>query len=475
MVDIRPASLREAVIDSASPASIKARARIGSRRSSSHARDETRSTGRLWVWALYAMIACGLVAYAYANLRVISAMVAEARMDAWSRFLLYPFIAWSAFVILLLGFRTVVWFYYRPVGSSNFDDAPSLTVIIPAYNEGAMVLKSIESVLTAHYPPERLEVLVVDDGSRDDTWLYIQRAAERHPGRVTALQFKKNSGKRAALALGFERARGEFVVTLDSDSVIDREALLEITGPFRNPRIGAVAGKVSVYNTDEGHIPRMLHVRFVLTFDVLRAVESSYGTVYCTPGALSAYRISAVRKVLPNWINQRFLGSRCTYGEDRALTNYLLDEGFDTAYQGSAVVYTVVPTTYSKLCRMFLRWDRSYVREEIRFMKIVWKRRPLARLIALCDRLITNLKYPIGYAGLVMLAITIFTIPSVLVRFIFGTFLISVFNSLYYLRSERSLSGFMYSLAFSYFSTFAMWWIMPFAFFTVRSRSWLTR
>ncbi|MDA8426898.1 MAG: glycosyltransferase [Treponema sp.] len=433
------------------------------------------SSRRRWLWAVYALMVCGLVAYVYANLQAIEAMVAEAKIDAWSRFLLYPFIVWSAAVVALMGFRTVVWFRYRPFRSSTFDSAPSVTVIIPAYNEGKMVLKSIESVVAARYPADKLEIVVVDDGSKDDTWQYIRRAAERYPERVTALQFPKNRGKRAALAAGFERARGEIVVTLDSDSVIDPDALLAITGPFRDPRVGAVAGKVSVYNTDEGHIPRMLHVRFILTFDVLRAVESSYGTVYCTPGALSAYRLSSVRRVLPKWINQSFLGSRCTYGEDRALTNYLLDEGLDTVYQGSAIVYTVVPATYSKMCRMFLRWNRSYVREEIRFMGIVWKRRPAARVIALLDRLITNLKYPIGYSGLVVLVLTILTMPWTLPRFFIVTFLVTIFNSLYYLRSEQSARGFLYSIAFSYFSTFAMWWIMPYAFFTVRSRSWLTR
>ena len=178
---------------------------------------------------------------------------------------------------------------------ASHEDAPSLTVIIPAYNEGAMVEKSIYSVLAADYPQDRLEVFVIDDGSTDDTWQYIQAVAMEYPHLVTPFRFPKNRGKRAALEKGFRRARGEIVLTVDSDSMIERHTLLALAGPFRNPRVGAVAGKVVVYNQNQGIIPRMLQVRYVLSFDFLRAVQSTYGTVYCCPGALAAYRTSVVR------------------------------------------------------------------------------------------------------------------------------------------------------------------------------------
>src|SRR5204863_4028424 len=171
------------------------------------------------------------------------------------------------------------------------------------------------------------------DGSRDDTWTHIERAARRFPGRVTALRFAVNRGKRTALAEGFRRACGEVVVTIDSDSAIEPTALRAIVGPFRDARVGAVAGKVAVHNRKSGVIPRMLQVRFTVSFDVLRAIQSTYRTVYCCPGALSAYRVAVVRRVLDRWENQTFFGAPSTYGEDRALTNFILAEGYDTVYQ----------------------------------------------------------------------------------------------------------------------------------------------
>jgi hyaluronan synthase len=74
-------------------------------------------------------------------------------------------------------------------------------------------------------------------------------------------------------------------------------------------------------------IPRMLHVQFILSFDFLRSAQSMFRTVFCCPGALAAYRASVVRCVLERWERQTFLGANCTYGEDRALTNFILGQG----------------------------------------------------------------------------------------------------------------------------------------------------
>lgn len=437
------------------------------------AREEARDR---WDLALSAFIVAGFVILAFAVYRdaAFSPLVQAADEHHWMRFIVRPTMLWAIMGTILLGFRTILWIRYRPFASASYEDAPPLTVIIPAYNEGAMVLKSVESAALAIYPKERLEILVIDDGSKDDTWKYILRAAERFPGRVTPIRFEKNRGKREALAEGFSRARGEIVVTIDSDSVIEPRALLALAGPFRDPTIGAVAGKVAVYNRRHGLIPRMLHVRYILSFDLLRAVESSYHTVYCCPGALTAYRTSAVRKVLPAWSVQTFWGVPCTYGEDRALTNFILEAGFHTVYQRSAIVHTVAPDNYAKLCKMFLRWDRSYIREEIRFQSIVWKRPLVPRCIALCERLITNLRYPVNYAVLFLLIYLVFGKPLMILRLLTAIAVMSFFNMLYFLRSERSLD-FLYGILYAYFGFFMLFWIFPYALLTVRARSWLTR
>ncbi|HET9651312.1 MAG TPA: glycosyltransferase family 2 protein, partial [Usitatibacter sp.] len=360
-----------------------------------------------------------------------------ARQGRWGTLLVRPTVIWVAMGTLLLMVRTAMWLRYRPFASANDDDAPSLTVLIPAYNEGRMVEKSIESAVAARYPRARLQVIAIDDGSTDDTWRYIERAASRHGDRVIAMRMPKNGGKRSALAAGVRAARGDIVVTVDSDSVIEPGSLLAMAGPFRDAKVGAVAGKVCVYNRERSLLARMLHVRFILSFDFLRSAQSAFRTVYCCPGALSAYRTAVFREVLARWERQTFLGAPCTYGEDRALTNLFFERGYDAVYQRSAIVHTVVPETYSKLCRMYLRWNRSYVREELRFARIVWNRPALTGLMALLDTTITNVRYPVAYVSIAFWLSQAAHDPATLLRMLVAIGAVSTFYMLYYLRSER--------------------------------------
>jgi hyaluronan synthase len=427
-------------------------------------------------WPILGAILVGLAGICWATLctHALGSWLGLVGERRWADFLERPSTLWAGMGTLLLCVRTALWMRYRPAAPASLRDAPRLTVIIPAYNEGAMVRRAIDSAATAHYPSDRLEVFAVDDGSTDDTWEHIRRAADRHGGRVTAVRLPKNMGKRRALAEGIRRATGDVIVTMDSDSEIEPAALLAMAGPFRERRVGAVAGKVDVLNREAGLIPRMLGVRFVLSFDFLRAVQSTYGTVYCCPGALTAYRAAAIRPLLDRWLNSTFLGAPCTFGEDRDMTNLVLGAGLDTVYQRNAVVRTIVPTTYARLCKMFIRWDRSYVREEIRYLGIVWRRPPRAFFLSIFETLVNNLRFPISYVSFALLTAGLVAHPMRLLRILFVIGLFELFNALYYLKSERS-PDFLYGVLYGYFAFFGLFWIFPYAAVTVRARSWLTR
>jgi hyaluronan synthase len=137
-------------------------------------------------------------------------------------------------------------------------------------------------------------------------------------------------------------------------------------------------------------------------------------------------------------------------------------------------VHTVVPETYGKLCRMYLRWDRSYIREEFRFARIVWKRPPVSRVLALYESTVTNLRFPIAYSAMVLWALNAFNDPATIVRMLLAIMVVSTLYTLYYLRSERSWD-FVFGILYGYFSFFALTWIFPYAALTLRARGWLTR
>ena len=198
-------------------------------------------------------------------------------------------------------------------------------------------------------------------------------------------------------------------------------------------------------------LPRMLHVRFVLSFDFLRSVQSIYGTVYCCPGALSAYRAAVVQALVSAWLHQRFLGEICTIGEDQALTNDVLAAGYQAVCQRTAVAQTLAPETYRKLCRMFLRWDRSYIREEIGLWKIMWTLPFPAMALTLIETTVTNLRYPVAYSSRGLMLYLSVQDPLTVVRLLISIGIVSIFYSLYFLHSERSRE-FFYGVLYGYFT-----------------------
>src|SRR5690606_33693535 len=246
-------------------------------------------------------------------------------MDWLLGFVVHPVGVVVLIQALYTSLQSVLWLRYRhfelrrPVAVW-----PKVSVIIPAFNEGPMVEKSIRSVALSDYPADAVEIIVVDDGSRDDTFFHMQHLRREFPNMVRLVRFAGNRGKRAALRAGFEAATGEIVVTIDSDSTVEPTTVREMVIPFLvDPKIGAVAGRVAVLNRD-ALISRMLEVQYALAFDFARAAQSTYRAVACCPGALSAMRRSFILPYMDEWCRQKFLGRPVNHGEDQALTNNVL-------------------------------------------------------------------------------------------------------------------------------------------------------
>ena len=376
---------------------------------------------------------------------------------------------------LYVALQCVLWQRYRPFERALGAAWPKVTVVIPAFNEGPMVERSIRSVARSHYPAELLEIIVVDDGSRDDTFFHMQHLRREFPSLVRLIRFRGNRGKRAALEAGFRAATGEILMTIDSDSEIDPETVHEMVTPFlADARVGAVAGRVAVLNRDSV-ISRMLEVQYALAFDFGRAAQSTYRAVACCPGALSAFRRAVILPHLTEWTRQRFLGRPVGHGEDQALTNIVLRCGYDTVYQRSAVVHTLAPTTYRQMTRMFVRWDRSFIVEGFAFAKFMFTRyREKNRVLPVVSFVVTNLRLVLFFWGLLELPELFMEDATHLAQGAVALGLGALFSAAYYLRIERSFR-FVYGLLYAVFSVLLLQWILPWALLTVREERWGTR
>ncbi|HLT37279.1 MAG TPA: glycosyltransferase family 2 protein, partial [Enhygromyxa sp.] len=283
--------------------------------------------------------------------------------NSWE-LLIGQFFALALTAVLL--WRVILVARYRPTPGVDDRQLPTVTVIVPAYNEGAQVQSSLISLVCSDYPREKLQVIAVDDGSRDDTWAWMQRAADQLGGQIELIRCPVNRGKRHALYEGFLRASGEVIVTVDSDSEVLPNTLRNLVSPLvTDARVGAVAGNVRVLNHGAGPLAKMLELSFTHAFEFMRASESEVAAVLCCPGALSAYRRELVDEFRDEWINQTFFGAPAAIGEDRSMTNHVLRRGHHVRFQSNAIVLTEVPTNTPQLARMFLRWARSNVRESL--------------------------------------------------------------------------------------------------------------
>ncbi|KAF9874981.1 hypothetical protein CkaCkLH20_07675 [Colletotrichum karsti] len=284
----------------------------------------------------------------------------------------YDLLIQSCSCILLFNFLVIIsrWIEYEPIpGTKDNDKLPTLSIIIPAYNESAFVRNSIGSVLSSDYPRHKIEVIVVDDGSKDDTWSHIQSAAQqaheaKPPLRCIPILHEVNRGKRQAMVTAFTTAKNEILVTLDSDTLLDRQALRNLVSPFVvDSGIGGVTGHLSVFNVKSdgwsSFVPRTLDCLFEQNGNIPRAAQSKYGFVTILPGAISAFRRLAAVPHTSSLVEAKFLGHPLRHGEDVQLTMHMLRDGWRLRYQSNAVVYTVAPETFRKAFLMYVRWERS--------------------------------------------------------------------------------------------------------------------
>ncbi|MFT3707038.1 MAG: glycosyltransferase [Archangium sp.] len=387
----------------------------------------------------------------------------------------HPFGAIAIIQAIYTALLSLLWMRYRPFKAPDGAELPKVTVVIPAFNEGPMVGRSIRSVAACDYPKDKLEVIVVDDGSRDDTFFHMQHLRREFPDLVRLVRFVGNRGKRSALVAGFKAATGSIIVTIDSDSEINPNTVHEMVAPFlADPKIGGVAGRVAVLNKDTP-ISRMLEVQFALAFDYGRAAQSVYRAVACCPGALSAFRKDIIIPFMDEWENQRFLGRPVNHGEDQALTNIVLRQGYDTVYQRTAIVHTLVPTNYSQLSRMFLRWDRSYIVEGFSFARFMFTRyRQNNRVLPIVTFFVSNLRFVLVAVALMELPRLFDTSVNTVYRSVVALMLGAIFSAAYYLRFERGFRW-VYGVLYAAFSVVALQWILPWALVTVRDERWGTR
>jgi hyaluronan synthase len=264
---------------------------------------------------------------------------------------------------------------YKPPRDAGLE--PRIAIVVPAFNEGNAVVRTIDACCRIAYPPEKVELVAINDGSTDDTWAQMNLAAARYPGRVTCIDLGHNQGKRAAMAAGIRATDAEILVFVDSDSMPAPWAVRKLVQGFADPKVGAICGLTYIRNANANVLTHMQAASYYVSFQLLKAAESVVNAVSCASGCFAAYRRSAVTPILENWEHQTLLGRPWSHGDDRALTNMVLRR-WKVIYDSEAEVWTEAPQRYHNFFKQQLRWQKSFVGESLVLVRHSWRSHPLA-------------------------------------------------------------------------------------------------
>jgi hyaluronan synthase len=356
----------------------------------------------------------------------------------------------------------VVWGEYEPM----------VSFVIPCKNEEASIEKTIRKTLESHYPPEKLEAIVINDGSTDGT-IHVLRRLEREFPRLTVIDWEVNRGKRHGMAEGFRRATGEIIIQLDSDSYIEPSTVREVIDPFRNKKIGAVCAHADPENADENFLTRMQAAYYFLSFRILKAAESTFCVVFCCSGCSSAYRRSIVMPILDTWLEEKFLGLPVTWGDDRALTNQVIKLGYKTIYTDRARAYTICPNNFRQLLKQQVRWKKGWFVNSIFASKFIWKQHPFVAFTYFFPLIFVTLSTPfMASKALVYNPLMRGTSPML---YILGVFLVATLITLYYRSVARQNKYWPYVFAWSAINMVVLSFVLFYALFTIQNRKWGTR
>ena len=349
---------------------------------------------------------------------------------------------------------------------------PTVTVVIPLFNEGSSIYDTIKSLVALDYPREKLEITVVDDCSTDDSYEHACRAA-RDFDNVRVLRNPTNMGKRRGINHAVRESRSEIILSVDSDVIVFPTAVRELVARFTSPEVAAVGGRVHVSNPNVNWLTKLQTIKYYFGQEHLKNLERALDSVLCLSGCLTAYRRSVLMELEPILEDRSILGVPIKYGEDRYLTHWIVKRGYKTRWTMEAKCFTKAQETLRTYFNQQLRWKRSNIVDFGLGLTHAWQLHPLLCLQYL-SMLLLLLVYPFVIVNH-LIAHQFIQLAMIHVE------VIALFGTIYYFApSVRALPPWLrvHPLSFlpmAVLMPVAYLILTPLGLFTLDSSSWETR
>lgn len=272
--------------------------------------------------------------------------------------ILFIFIFCSLYIQLFL---LLTFFEKEDVKDTDIKDFPTVSITVPCFNEAKTLAKTVTSLLALNYPPEKLTIMIIDDGSTDNT-LEVARTLESE--RVKVIH-KKNGGKYTALNKAIELSTAEFVGCLDADSEVHPDALRNMIPYFSDPSIKAVTPTMVVHKA-KNILQMMQRVEYEIGV-FTRWVYGKLNALHVTPGPFSIFRKSIFQEI------GYFKHAHNT--EDMEIACRIQSHGFKITNCPTALVYTITPNTLKKLHVQRVRWTYGFFRNIIDYKHLFFNPR----------------------------------------------------------------------------------------------------
>jgi cellulose synthase/poly-beta-1,6-N-acetylglucosamine synthase-like glycosyltransferase len=346
-----------------------------------------------------------------------------------------------------------------------------VTAVIPMFNEGPAIKETLQSLLDCHYPHAKFRIIVIDDCSTDDSYEQARSMEKKSGGRLRVLRNRANLGKRRSIIRAVRMAESEIILSVDSDVVVDKDAVRQLVRRFVEPQIAAVGGWVDVRNKHDNWLSRMQVIKYWYGYFFLKNLEWGFRRIMCLSGCLTAYRRSVLIELEPVLENRTMFGVPIKYGEDRFLTRQIIKAGYLTTMTVQARARTFVPTRLGSYLAQQLRWRRSNIVDYFGAVSHVWRLNPVIA-IHFFSLFALLLVYPLA----LIRSISSGNFFQALVIQVLTT---CVFGVIYYWKvrkepaSERVSPLALIPLPILMVITYAL--LTPLALFTLDTDSWETR